>query len=62
MRFRRWEAAGVWQRFWAGLQKEQLDEAGALFVDSSTVRAHQHAVGAPKKKRSMRRWAVPAAV
>jgi len=57
MRFRRWEAAGVWQRFWASLQQEQVDQARALFVDSTTVRAHQHASGAPKKTRSMRLWA-----
>lgn len=61
MRFRRWEEAGVWQRFWAGLQKEALDEARALFIDSTTVRAHQHAAGAPKKTRTMRHWAARAA-
>ena len=33
MRFRRWEEAGVWQRFWAGLQQEALDEAKALFAN-----------------------------
>lgn len=60
MRFRRWEAAGVWQRFWGGLHNEQLEEARALFVDSTTVRAHQHASGAPKKTRTMRHWAVRA--
>jgi len=49
MRFRRWEAAGVWKRFWAGLHKEHLEEASLFFVDSTTVRAHQHAAGAPKK-------------
>ena len=48
MGFRRWEQAGVWGRFWAGLPQEQLDGASALFVDSTTVRAHQHASGAPK--------------
>jgi transposase len=57
MRFRRWEQAGVWQRFWAGLQQEALEEAKALFVDSTTVRAHQHAAGAPKKTLMMRHWA-----
>ena len=43
-----WEQAGVWGRFWAGLPQEQLDGASALFVDSTPVRAHQHASGAPK--------------
>lgn len=61
MRFRRWERAGVWARFWAALQEEALEEARALFVDSTTVRAHQHAAGAPKKTGSIRRWADPAA-
>src|SRR5262245_44254661 len=43
MRFRRWEKRGVWQRLWQQLQGEGLAEARALFIDSTTVRAHQHA-------------------
>jgi len=57
MRFRRWEARGVWARLWKNLQAEPFAQARALLVDSTTVRAHQHAAGAPKKRASTRLWA-----
>jgi putative transposase len=47
-RFSRWGKKGVWQRV--------IKEVGhdvdleALFIDSTVVRAHQHAAGAQKKK------------
>ena len=49
-RFRRWQAAGVFDRVLADLQRRG-DAAGDLdwslhFVDGSIVRAHQHAAGA----------------
>lgn len=49
-RFRRWQRAGIWERVLAELQR-QADAAGHLewdlhHVDSTTVRAHQHAAGA----------------
>jgi transposase len=49
-RFRRWTAAGVWDRIFAAVQR-QADAAGQIdwdvhFVDGTTVRAHQHAAGA----------------
>jgi transposase len=49
-RFRRWTAAGVWQRVLTILQRD-AHQAGALdwrtqFVDGTVVRAHQHAAGA----------------
>ena len=51
-RFRRWQAAGVWDRVLRTLQAE-ADAASDLdwalhFLDSTTVRAHQHAAGAKK--------------
>ena len=51
-RFRRWHAAGVWERVLSTLQAE-ADAAGELdwsvhFLDGTTVRAHQHAAGAKK--------------
>ena len=49
MRFRRWEQRGVWQRLWKNLQSAPFAQARALFMDSTTVRAHHHAAGAPKK-------------
>ncbi len=58
MRFRRWEARGVWQRLWQNLQAEPFADARALLLDSTTVRAHQHAAGASKKKTpATRLWA-----
>ena len=49
-RFRRWTAAGVWDRLFAAVQR-QADAAGELdwalhFVDGTVIRAHQHAAGA----------------
>ncbi len=51
-RFRRWQEAGVWDRVLAALQVE-ADATGELdwslhFLDSTTVRAHQHAAGGKK--------------
>jgi transposase len=52
-RFRRWQAAGVWQRVLGAVQAA-ADARGQLdwtlhFVDGSVIRAHQHAAGARKK-------------
>lgn len=49
-RFRRWTAAGVWQRILEALQRA-ADREGRLdwrthYVDGAVVRAHQHAAGA----------------
>lgn len=41
-RFRRWSKKGVWQRVFEALQDADLDW---LLLDSTTVRAHQHAAG-----------------
>ena len=41
-RFRRWSKQGVWQRVFEALQEPDLDW---LLLDSTTVRAHQHAAG-----------------
>ena len=52
-RFRRWQRAGLWARVLAALQAEADAEGrldwGLHFVDGTTVRAHPHAAGAPKK-------------
>jgi transposase len=59
-RFRRWRLAGVWDRAFAALQREE-DAAGQVdwelqFVDGTVIRAHQHAAGAkggtPRPRRS----------
>jgi transposase len=59
-RFRRWRLAGVWDRVFAAVQREE-DAAGHVdwtvqFVDGSEIRAHQHAAGAQKGGRPKRRW------
>ena len=46
-RFARWSRRGVWHRIFAPLAKDADFEK--VFIDSSIVRAHQHAAGAPKK-------------
>ena len=49
-RFRRWTAAGVWQRVLEELQREAESEGNLDWethhVDGTIVRAHQHAAGA----------------
>jgi transposase len=59
-RFRRWEQSGVWRRLGAGLQPDKFKGARQLFIDSTIVRAHQHAAGALKKTAAKRPrlWAV----
>ena len=51
-RFSRWAKTGVWQRLHAELQDPDLDW---LMLDSTTVRAHQHAAGAQKRGRRPKR-------
>ena len=46
-RFARWSRAGVWHRVFAALAHER--QFREVFIDSTIVRAHQHAAGAPKK-------------
>jgi len=60
-RFRRWQAAGVWDRALAALQAA-ADARGELdwslhFLDGTSIRAHPHAAGAPKKGAATRRSA-----
>ncbi len=59
-RFYRWQRAGVWDRVLAALQR-RADAEGRLdwslhFVDSTVVRAHQHAAGAKGGIRQPSRW------
>jgi transposase len=56
MRFRRWTERGVWQRLWQDLQAGPLADARDLLLDSTTVRAHPHAAGAPKKRAATKLW------
>ena len=67
-RFARWQTDGTWARIEAPA-RVQADAAGELDwdaqIDSSVIRAHQHAAGARKRgsRRSRqagsRRWGAP---
>lgn len=46
-RFSRWGKKGVWQRIIMAIRHDA--DLEALFIDSTVVRAHQHAAGAQKK-------------
>lgn len=56
-RFSRWGKNGVWQRVIEAVSDDRDMEM--LFIDSTAVRAHQHAAGA-KKKKARRRLVAPA--
>ena len=58
-RFQRWRKAGVWDRILKDVQA-LMDQDGNVdweihFVDSTIVRAHQHAAGAKKAIQKPRR-------
>jgi transposase len=53
-RFSRWAASGVWENVFDLLIKDRKNEY--LMIDSTIVRAHQHAAGSKKKK--IRLWGV----
>lgn len=57
-RFARWSNTGVWHRVFAELVKDADFEQ--VFVDSTIVRAHQHAAGAQKKRGRKRSGALGA--
>ena len=48
-RFRRWEKRDLWKRLWERIPHSKNEQVKVLFIDSTIVRAHQHAAGAPKK-------------
>lgn len=51
-RFSRWGRTGVWQRVIEAVSTDA--DLQALLLDSTIVRAHQHAAGAQKKKARKR--------
>ena len=57
-RFKRWGESGVWQRVVEAVNGARDMEV--LMIDSTVVRAHQHAAGAQKKK-AIKRLAARAA-
>ncbi len=54
-RFNRWSKTGVWERVFEALCEDPDFEY--VMIDSTIVRAHQHAAGA-KGGRTVRHWAV----
>lgn len=56
MRFRRWEQAGVWKRLWEELSRGATPALLEVFIDSTSIPAHPHAAGAPKKTALVRLW------
>lgn len=57
-RFARWQERGVWQRVFDALAGDADFEE--VCIDSTVIRVHQHAAGAPKN-REFRRSAARAA-
>jgi len=57
-RFQRWRKSGRWDKLFAELQAALEQESNVdweiHFIDSTTVRAHQHAAGAKKVMRKLR--------
>ncbi len=51
-RFSRWGKTGIWQRVTEAVSTDA--DLQALLLDSTIVRAHQHAAGAQKKKARRR--------
>jgi putative transposase len=63
-RFRRWAASGSLRRLFELLTADpRLGEVRRVLIDSTIVRAHQHAAGARREKggRRRRRWAAAGA-
>jgi len=54
-RFDRWTAKGVWHRIFEELKDPDLEW---LILDSTVIRAHQHAAGAAKKGAPTKPWGV----
>lgn len=56
--FRRWTLAGVWQAMLVGLNEAAHEGDAAKdslqMIDSTIVRAHQHAAGAQKKRQALK--------
>lgn len=50
VRFQRWSESGVMDRVLQELQKKKIIGLRAVFLDSTTVRAHPSAAGARRKR------------
>ena len=58
-RFSRWSKSGIWKQVFSELSKDTENEY--ISIDSTIVRAHQHASGAGGKKKT-RLWGIPEGV
>ena len=54
MRWHRWVERGVWWPILLILKRLKRIDLHIVFLDSTIVRAHQHAAGAPKKRATKR--------
>jgi transposase len=52
--FRRWTLAGVWDVMLAALNESGQGQDSVQMIDSTIVRAHQHAAGAQKKRQVLK--------
>jgi putative transposase len=57
-RFGRWSEKGIWRRLFEAMSDDTDFEC--LIVDSTIMRAHQHAAGARKGCLKIRPWDAPA--
>jgi transposase len=60
-RFRRWENRGIWRGLFERLPGADLQTVKVLLIDSTSIRAHPHAAGAPRKRGAPRRRVLAAA-
>ena len=60
-RFRRWENRGIWRALFERLPGADLETVNVLLIDSTSIRAHPHAAGAPRKRGAPRRRVLVAA-
>ena len=49
-RLKRWKANGTFQQLWLELMANEVSLSDNLYIDSTCVRAHQHAAGASTEK------------
>jgi transposase len=52
--FRRWTLSGVWDVTLAALNESGAGQDSVQMIDSTIVRAHQHAAGAQKKRQALK--------
>ena len=51
--FPRWSKSGLWARVWEVLRQRLGEDHEALYLDSTSVKAHRHSAGARGKGRRL---------